>query len=268
MRFIGVLAGVILVLLVTLWWFQEKLIFYPFKTDPQYEYSFPVPFTEKYFTVGSHRIHSLLFSPQESKGLILFFHGNAGSLEDWGRVATEIAQVTSWSVWIVDYPGFGKSDGSIHAEAQLHDLAREFFVLAKREFPQTAIVIYGRSIGSGLAVQLAAEQTIHGLVLESPFWSLEKMAELIYPWVPTFLLKYRFHSNQRLSSIEAPILIVHGEGDEIIPLSQGRDLAGLNPRARFVSIAGGQHNDLEAFDEYWNSLKEFLHSIASRESDR
>ncbi len=252
-----VLTGVLIVVLVTMVFFQESLIFHPTVSDSAYEYSFPVPTTEKWFESGGIRIHSVLFQPPESKGVILFFHGNAGSLQEWGRVGTDLAEATGWTVWIVDYPGFGKSEGKIKSEKQLHELAQVLYGEARKTFPQAKILIYGRSVGSGLAVPLAAEQDVQGLILESPFWSLEAMAQLVYPWAPTFFLKYKFHSHEHIARIKAPILVLHGDRDEVIPQSQGEELAKLNPAARFVNITGGHHNDLDSFDLYWSTLKEF-----------
>lgn len=252
-----VLAGVLIVVLVTMGFFQESLIFHPFVTDSAYEYAFPVPAEEKWFVSGGDRIHSLLLRPPQAKDLILFFHGNAGSLEDWGRVGAEIAQATGLSVWMVDYPGFGKSEGKISSEKQLHDLAQVFFLEARKAFPEASLVIYGRSVGSGLAVPLAAKEEVQGLILESPFWSLEAMAQLVYPWVPTFFLKYKFRSHEHMEKVRAPILVIHGDRDEVIPVAQGEELARLNSAARFVKVPGGRHNDLDAFDHYWGSLKEF-----------
>ncbi len=252
--FIAVYLGVV----GFMFFLQEKMIFHPFYTAPETEYRFSSPFSQRTFSSDGAEIHSLLFEATKPKGLLLYFHGNAGNLEGWGSVAEEIVLKTQWSVWIVDYPGFGKSTGSISSEEQLHKMAKDFFDLAKKEFPSSKIMIYGRSVGSGLAVRLAAENPVDGLILESPFLNLLSMAKAIYPWAPTFLLKYKFMNNERLPSVKAPILIVHGDDDEIVPFAQGEELAKLNSAAKFASVPRGSHNNLSDFPAYWSALTDFV----------
>ncbi len=101
-------AGVYIVVLVILLICQEKLIFFPSTLSPDYHFELKHPFEEKILEVDGLKIHSLLFKVKESNGLILYFHGNAGNLDTWGEVAQQIAYETRMSVWIIDYPGFGK----------------------------------------------------------------------------------------------------------------------------------------------------------------
>src|SRR5690606_17689166 len=129
---------------------QERLLFFPTPLAPDYSFELTHPFDEKFLEIDGNRIHSLLFKNENSKGLILYFHGNAGNLDTWGEVAQQLAIETRMSVWIIDYPGFGKSEGRISSENQLHQIAAAFMEAALViEKMRDRVVIYGRSIGSG-----------------------------------------------------------------------------------------------------------------------
>lgn len=262
---VRILIAVYLGAVLMLSFFQENLLFFPIVTSQDFKYSFLAnTFSERVFRSGEHDVHSMLFHSKNPQGLILYFHGNAGSLENWAMVGEELAEKTGWNVWIVDYPGFGKSQGKISSEEQLHTLAKDFLTEAKKEFPNLKLIIYGRSIGSGLATKLAAENPADALVLESPFLNLVAMAKSIYPWAPMFLLKYKFMNDEYLPRVKMPITIIHGDRDEIVPYSQGRDLAKLNSNTHFVTIERGGHNNLSDTAAYWDALKGALPGSAPR----
>lgn len=257
---IGIGVGLLIAIALCLvFYFQERLIFFPEPLPLDFQFRFAGSFEEKWIEMPGSRVHSLYFRQTNPKRLILYFHGNAGSLAGWGEVAAELANRTQSDVWIIDYPGYGKSSGGIRSEAQLQQLAQ---ILWKHAQPLgLPIVIFGRSIGTGPAVALASTTEAKAVILETPFLSLVSMAQLHYRFVPTFLLRYQFRSDLAFENIRSPILILHGTEDEIIPLSQGEELAKLNVRARVVRIQGGHHNDLDQSPDYWRGLQEFLNSI-------
>ncbi|MGZ3739779.1 MAG: alpha/beta fold hydrolase, partial [Bdellovibrionota bacterium] len=118
---------------VGVYFFQESLLFHASHLPPGYKFELKLPFEERMVTGGPDQIDGLLVHPPKAKGLLLYFHGNAGNLEDWAGEAEELASITKWNVWIIDYPGFGKSSGSIHSEEQLHADADAVFTAAKKE---------------------------------------------------------------------------------------------------------------------------------------
>src|SRR5665213_853863 len=138
---------------VLLFFFQEKIIFHPEVLAA--DYKFPAG-DERLLEIGGQKIDTLLFSAPHSRGTILYFHGNAGSLRGWDSAAEELSRRTGWNVLIFDYPGFGKSSGNIRSEKQLHEIAAFLFSIIS----DSHIVLYGRSIGTGLAVKLAQENRI------------------------------------------------------------------------------------------------------------
>ena len=132
-------------------------------------------------------------------------------------------------------------------------------VAARAEFGDTAsIVSLGRSIGTGIAVRLASEQKVSGLILESPYFSLADVAGPKFPWVPTALLRYRMRSDLWMVKVSAPVLIVHGREDEVIPFDQGERLSGLAKNGQFVALPGAHHNDIDAYPQFWAAVGEFL----------
>jgi pimeloyl-ACP methyl ester carboxylesterase len=249
---VGVFAILAIVLLRQ---FQERLIFYP-EPLPS-DYRFEGRAEEKWIETSEGKVHSVLVRAPKPHGILLYFHGNAGNLSNWWEVADEIAGRTSWNVWIVDYPGYGKSPGRIRSEKQLQTIAQEWATLAKRENPELKLAYYGRSIGSGIAVRLATEVACDALILESPYFSLARLAREIFPAIPGFVLRYEFRSDRQIASVPCPILVVHGEKDEVIPVRHGRDLAAAG-NATFQAVPRAGHNDLSLYPDYWKSVREFL----------
>ncbi|UYL10294.1 alpha/beta hydrolase [Bdellovibrio sp. SKB1291214] len=241
--------------------FQEKIIFYPSVLPSNHKFNFNSKFEEHVSKVDSDEIHSLIFHAPDSKGIILYFHGNAGALDGWGEVAQEISMKTSMDVWIVDYPGYGKSTGKISSQEQLLKIGTQILKELKDRNTGKNIFIYGRSIGSGLATYLGSDSAVKGLVLETPYLSLTELANNTAPFLPSFILKYPMPSNEWITQVKCPILIIHGNQDEVIPFSQGLALSKIRDDVRLVEIDRGNHNDLDSYPLYWESLTNFFKSI-------
>lgn len=239
---------------------QERLIFFPEKLDADYKFSFNNA-TEEDFEFEGLKISSLLFPEESSKQVILFFHGNAGSLKGWGEVGEELRAKLKVNIWVLDYPGYGKSEGIIQSERQLLALAERFYELAKLRFPKSQLIAYGRSIGSAPAAWMAVQKKIP-LILESPFSSFSKLASEIAPWFPPFLRRYSFKNETWLENYKLPLLLIHGAGDEVIPVNHSRDLSKKITHARYVEVGGAAHNNLSSYEDYWLALKETLKSLA------
>lgn len=266
MIWISALFRIVLIVIVVagavIYFFQERVIFYPSKLPTDFKFNFKNPSTEKTLTIGKSEVHSLYFETANAPGVIVYFHGNAGSLEGWGELASEFVDQTGWNIWMVDYPGYGKSTGHITSEAQLHEVADAVFGEAVKLNPGKKVVIYGRSLGSGIASSLATKTTVDGLVLETPFYNVEAMAKNIFPFVPGFLVRYKLASNESLKNIKIPVLVIHGTADEIVPFDQGKKLYDeyQGPKT-FVEVQGGDHNSLDSTDKFWPAVKQFLKSI-------
>lgn len=238
--------------------FQEKLIFYPAALSDDYQFEFKEA-EELSIPNDSEKISALLFRGHDAgNDLIVYFHGNAEALNSWGFTAAELAQRTGLNVLIVDYPGYGKSTGKIKSEKQLHQFAERVYQEASQRTRGGSIILYGRSLGSGLATKLASEKNIKALILETPFLSGYAQGQASFPLIPRFLIRYKFRNDNYIKNLKVPVLILHGTNDVIVPYDQAKSLHQLAPQSTLVTIQGGHHNDLPSTKEYWTALEDFL----------
>jgi len=251
--------GVVVILLGYVCFFQEKLIFFPEKVNTDYKYPFQQPFEEVYLTTpDGASLHALYFRSPQPKGIILYFHGNAGSLRTWGYLAEDLIPF-GYDVLMPDYRGFGKSTGTLSQQALYQDAQLHYNYL-KNYYPENKITIYGRSVGTGVATKLASTNNPRMLVLETPFYNFADVAKTHYSFLPvSLLLRYTFRSDKFLPQVKSPIYIFHGTADEIVPFSSGLKLASLlNKPDHFIVIDGGGHNNLGSFTTYQQALQRIL----------
>ncbi|TAF56202.1 MAG: alpha/beta fold hydrolase [Sphingobacteriia bacterium] len=192
------------------------------------------------------------------KGLVLYFHGNRQHI---GHYADRVPALTQagFRVWMMDYPGFGHSTGKF-SEPLVNNIALQLYKRARVFYAPQNIVLFGRSLGTGIAAQLAAKRDCRSLVLETPY---PDIASLFRPWFSIYplhrMLHFQFPTKAYLPQVTAPILIVHGESDGVIPLSKAEQLRPLlKAQDQFVVIPGGSHNDLPQFPLYQKAIKKFL----------
>lgn len=255
---ISAAAIVYVVLCILLYVFQERLIFIPETLRPDFRYSFPLRFEEINVPVRGATIHALQFAPDAPRGAILYLHGNAGSLRSWGAVASDFVR-HGYTVLIPDYRGYGKSTGSIRSERMLHEDALAVYTHLRQQYREEQIIVYGRSIGTGIAAELARAQRPGMLVLETPYFSLKEIATRQFPFVPGFLLKYPLRTDLRISGVTCPIYLIHGTRDEFIPYDSSVRLVPLiKSEHELVTIEGGGHNNLAQFREYHTALARIL----------
>lgn len=186
---------------------------------------------------------------------LLYSHGNA---EDLASAAYRISayRAEGYGILAYDYEGYGESTGSPSESAAYRDIERCWqFLTVEKQIPPESIVIYGRSVGTGPAVWLATRHRALALVLEAPFTSAFAVAGL--DWLPGD----RFPNLDRIGRIGRPLLVIHGDRDQVIPQRHGRKLADAAAAPKsFCNVEGAGHNDilLVAGQEYWNNLREFL----------
>lgn len=259
--FIFILLATYLLGGVILYFLQEQFIFLPESLDQDYKYSFEQSFDEHNLEMeDGAKINLLHFTLPESKGLIVYFHGNAGSLARWGEIAIPFVEM-GHEVIIPDYRGYGKSTGKRSQKQMLKD-AEAVYEFAKTKQPEGRITLFGRSLGSGFASYLTGKNNPKKLILETPFYSLREVAGSLIPIYPTgLLLKYQLPNFQYLKKVETPIYIFHGDKDEIVPLASGKRLyETLGENVKLITIKGGHHNDLSAFDSYWAEMEKVLNN--------
>lgn len=238
---------------------QDQFIFLPERLDPDYQYSFDQNFEEYNLKMEDGAIiNGLHFTKKNSNGLIVYFHGNAGNLARWGEIVSPFVEM-GYEVFITDYRGYGKSTGKRSEKAMLKD-AEEIYSFAKTIEKEERIILFGRSLGSAFASYLTGKNNPTKLILETPFYSLEEVANKVIPIYPTSsLLSYQFRNYEFLADTNIPIFIFHGNEDEIVPYESGKRLhKSLEEKAKLITIEGGHHNDLSTFDTYWAEMEKVL----------
>jgi hypothetical protein len=197
----------------------------------------------------------------EGRRALLFFHGNAGNVADRLERARILNQRFGLDIFLVDYRGYGRSGGSPSEDGLYRDGRAVYLEAVHRGFGADRIILFGESLGSAVAIQLALDRPCAALVLETPFLSIPAMAREHYPFVPTFLIRPRFDNEAKIAAVTAPALLILAENDEIAPPAHGRRLFDLarGPKT-LVVIPGARHNDTYATggEAYWKAWEEFL----------
>jgi alpha-beta hydrolase superfamily lysophospholipase len=249
-------AALYAVLLALIWWQQERLLFAPTRLPPDHRFTVE-GLVERTVPVEGATLSALHFRQPGAKGVVFFLHGNGGSLDEW-VTGTEFYRRTGFDLFIIDYRGYGKSTGRIQSEAQLHADVRAAFDTIAPEYAGRKVVLYGRSLGSGLAARLANEVPADLLVLVSPYSSLRDVARDHYRWVPGFLLRYPMRTDLWLPQAKMPVLLLHGDRDTVIGIGHAQRLKALRPDAEFVPLHGVAHNDVHLSREYVEALAQRL----------
>ena len=259
-RGIRILLGGYLLIVAMLYFFQEKLIFLPTKLPQNYSYSFAQPFEELFLDAeDGARLNALHFKQENSKGAILYFHGNAGDLSRWGNIVTYFVD-KGFDVIVMDYRSYGKSTGKLSEDALFKD-AQLFYNYAIDHYEAGDLIVYGRSLGTGIATKLASENHVKQLILESPYFSLEEIARKRFPFLPVkWLIRYHFKSFEYIQGVRSPIAIFHGTEDQVIPYESGERLYQAIPfkQKQLVTIPAGGHNNLVDFSAYQDGIDKVL----------
>lgn len=249
------------VLCVVYFFAQEGIIFRGRGVGQVKDYRLTNEWEEHFLqTPNNGKIHYLRLRTQDtSKGSILFLHGNTGHLKRWSLVAQELCAL-GYEVWVPDYRGYGKSNGPKKEEwmhQDLFELAHEM----EKSHPGGKKLLFGRSLGSGFAVRLASRIPFDGLILETPFLSLLDVAKRQMPWLPmNYLLRYPFRSDRYIQEVKCPILMIHGTKDRIVAYASAYALyqcVADRKNVEMLTIAGGNHGNLNAYAVYWERLRDF-----------
>ena len=261
------LKGLLVVVLVfyvmigtSLYFLQEKLLFWPTVLAKDYQYQFSYPFEELFLKTTEHAtVNALYFKAKNPKGVILYFHGNAGDLSRWGAIA-EYFVGKDYDVLIMDYRTYGKSKGKLSEEALYHD-AEFCYNYLKKQYDESDITLYGRSLGTGIAAYIASKYNPKQLILETPYYSMVDVAKKRFPIIPVKqLMTYELPTYKFLQSVNCPITMFHGTNDKVIPIESAKQLyhSASNKNIAFKIIEGGSHNNLSDFDNYHHVIDEVL----------
>jgi hypothetical protein len=257
---IKILAGVVVGVLVLLWLFQDQMIF------------FPRPLASRPARPGVAEVVVVAADGSKLRGwfvkggegrapLVIYFGGNA---EEGSWLAETADRFAGWSLLIVNYRGYGESEGRPSEQALLADsLAIHEFASGLPDVDPARVVAMGRSLGSGVAVHLAAERALRGVILVSPYDSLVALAGRHYPFLPiSLMLRHRFDSLARAPGIDAPLLCLVAAEDRVVPVAHSRALfqAWRGPKT-WRDIPSADHDSIAGEPGYWNAIADFLQAL-------
>ncbi len=246
-------AGLYALLLALLWWGQERLLFHPQVLPADHRFDLPPDVHETWIAVPGARLNAMHLRLPQPDGVVFFLHGNGGSLDNW-FVNTGFYRRANLDLFMLDYRGYGKSTGRIESQVQLEADVRAAWAGVAPLYAGKKRVIYGRSLGTGLAAMLAADVQPELTVLVSPYFSMAALAREHYPWVPGAVLRYPLRTDEALPRIQTPVWMAHGGRDTLIPPQHSERLLALVPNATLLRVPEAAHNDIHQFPAYLDGL--------------
>ncbi len=246
---------------------ENRLIFHPSPQVNRDPSDLGLRFDEVFLrTQDGVRLHGWFVPHPEARATLIWFHGNAGNIShrlDNIKLLYERVRV---HIFIFDYRGYGRSEGAVSEEGTYLDgEAAVKYVLRRVGGDSRAIVLFGRSLGAAVAAEMATRFDSAGLILESPFASIAEMGRVLFPFFPVqWLVSSKYDVLEKVRSIRAPLLVIHGDRDEIIPFAQGKMVFDAAPEPKtFHTIAGARHNDtyLVGGDAYFQLLRDFIQGL-------
>ena len=265
-----IVLAVIAVLSIFFYFFQERFIFHPEKLSKDFIFQYENQDVEEYNIqlYDNVLINGLHFKTDKPKGVVFYLKGNSRSIKGWGKFAVDFT-LHGWDVIMMDYRGFGKSKGKRSQQAMKDDV-QAIYNKIKENVDEKYIIVYGRSLGTGLATKIASVNNPRMLILACPYYSMSNNAKRFLPFIPLGLvMRYSMPTYKWMKYVKCPIKIIHGTNDKIIPMRSSIRLSKINPnRTRLYPIIDGGHKNLHNFESYHRALKEILSAKLLKEIDR
>jgi fermentation-respiration switch protein FrsA (DUF1100 family) len=263
--FILALGGAYVLLLIAAYVFQSRLVFFPARQMAGDPGDVGLEFEDVWLPSGSgKRIHGWFVPAKVPRATLLFFHGNAGNISHRLESIKQFVDL-QLSVLIIDYHGYGQSEGKPSERATYQDSRAAWdYLVGERGLRPRDIVLFGRSLGGAVAIELATEVEPLALIVESCFTSAVDMGTKVYPWLPIRLVR-RIHYNSlsRVRDVAVPKLFIHSFDDKVVPFGMGKRLYSRAPRPKqFLKIRGG-HNDgfMVSAPLYGETIDNFLRAV-------
>jgi len=246
---------------VLLYFLQDAILFHPVTLNRTFSYNFPEPHKDINIPIDSKDTLNLVdFASTDTiaRGVVLYFHGNKRNISWYAKYIPYFTR-HGYQVLMIDYPGFGKSTGKL-TEQKLYDWALQVYKIARKRFPADSIIIYGKSMGTGIAAQLASTRDCKRLILETPYYDFPAVVSHYLPIYPAkWMLHYQLPTYQYLQHVTAPITIFHGTKDRVVTYKNSKRLLPfLKSTDELISIEGGSHNNLYRYKETVNKLDSVL----------
>ncbi|HEY0677569.1 MAG TPA: alpha/beta fold hydrolase [Chitinophagaceae bacterium] len=260
-RWIKILLVIYIVVGIGLYYLQDRIMFRPIPVNNDHKYEIAQPHKEiniPYSDQSNISIVQFESGSSPAKGVVLYFHGNRANISYYARHAPLFTS-RGYEVWMLDYPGYGKSTGE-RREQVLYEWALTIYKLARTRYSPDSIVLYGKSLGTGIAAQLASVRDCKHLLLETPYYSFPSVIGQYAPVYPfNKMIRYRIPTYEYLQRVTAPVTIFHGTSDGVITYRNSKRLKPfLKKGDEFITIEGGSHNDLPAYDEYLKKMDSIL----------
>lgn len=253
-----IVIGAVFFILTYVW--QRNLIYFPMHQTPIRTAFQAESFQDVEIKTADELMLTAWYRPaREDKPTILYLHGNAGHIGYRVQLVQDYL-AEGFGVFLLEYRGYGGNPGKPTESGLYHDGRAALNYLHNHGVPAKHVVLFGESLGAGVAVQLATERPVCAVILQSPFTSLSELARYHYPWA---ILKPwdRFESLEKMNSINAPLLILHGQLDRIVPFSQGKALyEAANQPKKMIAFEKGDHNTLWSESDFYQYVIDFINS--------
>jgi len=258
-QILTIAIGTYLAICAIFYFMQDFFFFRPEILPHSFQYKYPFPFEEVDFEMeDGGKINGLHFMVPNSKGVVFYLKGNSKSVKGWGKFARDFVS-KGYDFFMVDYRGFGKSSGK-RTETTLYNDAQTIYKWLSSQYPEQKIIIYGRSMGSGIAARIASWNKPKMMIFDSPYYSFLYQVKRWGWWVPMrLLLKYQIRTDQYIKKIDCPVHIIHGNKDRLVSYQQSQMLKAIAPqKIQLHTIINGGHNNLPDFPEYHEVLYDIL----------
>jgi pimeloyl-ACP methyl ester carboxylesterase len=206
-------------------------------------------------------LHGWFIANNNAKKTVLFFHGNAGNISH-RLESIEIFHRLELNVFIIDYRGYGQSEGKTTEQGTYRDAEAAWNYLNTQGINEQQIIIFGRSLGASIASWLASKRTPAALIIESGFTSIPSMGQRFYPFLPIrWLTHFKYDTKKYVKNISCPVMIAHSRDDEIIPYVEGREIFQAAPEPKhFLEMRGGHNNGfIVSGSTYIEGLRSFIY---------
>jgi fermentation-respiration switch protein FrsA (DUF1100 family) len=243
---------------------EQKLIFYPSAEIIQNPGAVGLEFDNvEFVTSDGLRLHGWFIPRRGAHNTLVWFHGNAGNIGHRVANIRLLHELVNVHIFIFDYRGYGRSEGRPSEQGTYLDAEAAINHLQHRDGVElNQMILFGRSLGAAVATEMATRFTPKALILESPFVSIREMARAIFPYLPGVgLLQSKYDIGEKIRGVRCPVLVLHGERDEVVPLSQGKKVFAAAPEPkRFYEIPGARHNDTYVVGglAYFRAIEDFI----------
>lgn len=260
-RWVQIIAIVYVLGGAALYFLQDAILFHPVTLKRDHDYNFPEPHKDISIAIDKKDTLNLIdFSSTDTvtRGVVLYFHGNKRNISWYAKYIPYFTR-HGYEVLMIDYPGFGKSTGKL-TEQKLYDWALNVYKIAIKRFGADSIIIYGKSMGTGIASQLASIRDCKRLILETPYYDFPSVVSHYFPIYPVrWMLHYDLPTYAYLKNVSAPITIFQGTKDRLVTYSNAKRLKPLlKQKDEFITVKGGGHNNLYKYKEVTGKLDSLL----------